>query len=189
MPGIWRNADNTREGKYLVTRRTDGSVLESPGFVIGAKDPAAPAALRAYADACDRLAFPVEYGPDLYRVQRRDGTEPEWMPFVLAAHHPAAATALRAYADAADAASLDPAYAADVRELADVFERACADFQTDTYTDYSGPSPARTPDDVRALALAFEAYREAHGSGDPDAPRHRKDDPATVEKMRSGRSA
>lgn len=37
--------------------------------------------------------------------------------------------------------------------------------------------------DVLRLADEFDADRIAHGEGDPDAPPHRKDDPATVEKM------
>lgn len=102
---LWRNADGTRKGKYLVQRR-DGTVPEWPYFVLGAADPAAPAALRAYADAAD--------------------------------YH-----------------GMDPAYTAD----------------------------------LRTLASQFEAYRTEMGAGDPDAPRHRKDDPATIARMKEGRSA
>lgn len=105
MAGLWRYGDKAPEGKYLVTRR-DGSVPEWPNMVFGAKDPAAPAALRAYADEAQRLGY-------------------------------------------------DPAFVADVRRLAD----------------------------------EFEAYRAAAGTGDPDAPPHRKDDPETVAKMRLGNSA
>lgn len=56
--GLWRKeADgNKREGKYLVLRR-DGTVPEWPGFVLGAGDPAAPAALRAYARAAHDLGW------------------------------------------------------------------------------------------------------------------------------------
>ena len=49
---LWRRDSDTSEGKYLVKRR-DGSIPEWPNFVLGAKDPAAPAALRAYADAAE----------------------------------------------------------------------------------------------------------------------------------------
>jgi hypothetical protein len=42
--------------KYLVVRR-DGSVPDFPYLVIGARDPAAPAALRAYADEAERLGI------------------------------------------------------------------------------------------------------------------------------------
>lgn len=38
--------------------------------------------------------------------------------------------------------------------------------------------------DVRALAAEFSRWRAEHGAGDPDAPRHRVDDPATVARMR-----
>lgn len=100
MARLWRNTEGTREGKYLVTRR-DGTIPEWPYFVIGAADPAAPAALQAYADACE-----------------------VWM--------------------------MDPEYVADLRDLAN----------------------------------AFALWRDEHGAGDPDAPRHRKDDPDTIAKMR-----
>ena len=99
MAGLWRNNPDTKGGKYLVLRR-DGTVPQWPFFVLGARDPAAPAALMAYAAECERL-------------------------------------------------NMDPQYVADVRELA-------ADFQE------------------------FYGF---HGAGDPDAPRHRTDDPATVAKM------
>lgn len=48
-----RNDPKTPEGKYLVKRR-DGTVVEWPSFTLGARDPAAPAALRAYADAAEK---------------------------------------------------------------------------------------------------------------------------------------
>ena len=53
MARLWRNTEGTREGKYLVQRR-DGTIPEWPYFVIGAADPAAPKALQAYADACEK---------------------------------------------------------------------------------------------------------------------------------------
>lgn len=43
--------------------------------------------------------------------------------------------------------------------------------------------------DLKALVVEFEDYLFMHGEGDPDAPPHRTDDPETVEKMKSGRSA
>ena len=100
MARLWRNTEGTREGKYLVTRR--------------------------------------------------DGTIPQWPYIVLAASDPAAPAALRAYADAAELEGMDPEYVQDIRDLAD----------------------------------SFQDYRVRNGSGDPDAPRHRTDDPATIEKMR-----
>ena len=60
LSGLWRDNPETPEGKYLVKRR-DGSVVEWPNFVIGAKDPAAPAALRAYADEAQRLGMAIAY--------------------------------------------------------------------------------------------------------------------------------
>jgi hypothetical protein len=105
MAGIWRNNPETKEGKYLVKRR-DGTVPSWPWFVIGAADPAAGAALRAYADEAERLG-------------------------------------------------MDPAYVRDVRDL----------------------------------AVVFEEWEEANLTGDPDAPRHRKDDPATVAEMAKGKGA
>jgi len=99
VAGLWRKQDGTREGKYLVLRR-DGTVPEWPNFVIGAGDPAAPAALLAYAGAASK-------------------------------------------------AGMDPDYVLDVLQLAE----------------------------------EFEDWRATHSQGDPDAPPHRKDDPATVAKM------
>lgn len=48
MHGLWRDDPRTPEGKYLVVRR-DGTVPQWPHFVLGARDPCVPAALRAYA--------------------------------------------------------------------------------------------------------------------------------------------
>ena len=87
-----------------------------------------------------------------YLVQRRDGTVPEWPGFVIGAKDPAAPAALRAYADAAEKLGFDARYVADMRELAD----------------------------------DFDAYRKAHGAGDPDAVPHRKDDPEVIAKIAGG---
>lgn len=105
MARLWRNTTDAREGKYLVRRR-DGTVPDWPYFVIGARDPAAPAALRAYA------AKAAELG-------------------------------------------LDPAYVRDVRDLAD----------------------------------EFTTYLAENGMGDPDAPRHRRDDPETIAAMARARGS
>lgn len=64
MPGLWRNQEGTREGKYLVLRR-DGTKPEWPFFVIGAADPAAPMALRAYASMADFVGMDKEYIRDI----------------------------------------------------------------------------------------------------------------------------
>jgi hypothetical protein len=50
LTALFRDDERTPEGKYLVKRR-DGTVVEWPSWVLGARDPYAPAALRAYADA------------------------------------------------------------------------------------------------------------------------------------------
>ena len=105
MAGLWRNNPDTPGGKYLVRRR-DGTIPEWPYFVIGAADPAAPAALRAYAGEAERLGMDLAYVSDL----------------------------------------LD-------------------------------------------LANQFEEYRANAGPGDPDAPRHRTDDPETVAAMRTAKGA
>jgi len=110
---LWRKSEKTREGKYLVMRR-DGTVPTWPSFVLGARDPAAPAALRAYAAAAEKMQRNVADGNSIY----------------------------------------DPEYIEDIRDLADEFERYC----------------------------------KAHGNGDPSAPPHRKDDPATIEKMKEGQN-
>jgi hypothetical protein len=60
MSSLWRDDPATPEGKYLVKRR-DGSVVEWPSFVLGARDPCAPAALRAYADAASGEGMPVGF--------------------------------------------------------------------------------------------------------------------------------
>lgn len=81
LSGLWRKNPDTPEGKYLVQRR-DGTVPEWPNFVLGAKDPAAPAALRAYAVQAERLGMNIEYCMDIrnlatsfdvYRVQNGHG--------------------------------------------------------------------------------------------------------------------
>ena len=75
MAKIWMKTPGIMEGKYLVVRR-DASIPEFPTFVLGARDPWAPAALRAYAmaareagadaDYCDSI---VEYADDFERYR------------------------------------------------------------------------------------------------------------------------
>lgn len=67
MSGIWRFNSKTPEGKYLVTRR-DGTVPEWPNMVFGAKDPAAPAALRAYADEGEKIGYDPVFVSDVRRM-------------------------------------------------------------------------------------------------------------------------
>lgn len=64
LSGLWRKNPETPEGKYLVTRR-DGTVPEWPNFVLGAKDPAAPAALEAYAAEAERQGMNAKYVADI----------------------------------------------------------------------------------------------------------------------------
>jgi hypothetical protein len=40
--------------------------------------------------------------------------------------------------------------------------------------------------DIRSLADEFASWRAEHGEGDPDAPRHRVDDPAIIARMKRG---
>lgn len=64
MAGLWRNNEETKGGKYLVQRR-DGTVPEWPHIVLGARDPAAAAALRCYAKEADALGYDPEYVADI----------------------------------------------------------------------------------------------------------------------------
>jgi len=67
MHGLWRDDPATPEGKYLVKRR-DGSVVEWPSFTLGARDPAAPAALRAYASAAERFGMTPGYAASVRKL-------------------------------------------------------------------------------------------------------------------------
>lgn len=64
ITGLWRHNSDTPEGKYLVKRR-DGSVVEWPNFLLGARDPAAPFALLAYANAAERLGMNDKFVNDV----------------------------------------------------------------------------------------------------------------------------
>ncbi len=57
--------------KFLVVRR-DGSVPEWPYFVMGARDPMVPAALRAYADKAEKLGIGDQEWWDDLRGQAGD---------------------------------------------------------------------------------------------------------------------
>lgn len=54
LTGLFRDNPETPEGKYLIKRR-DGTVVEWPSFVLGARDPIAEVSLRAYAQEVLRL--------------------------------------------------------------------------------------------------------------------------------------
>lgn len=57
---IWVKTKTHSEGKFLVVRR-DGSVPHWPHFVLGARDPATPATLLAYADIAEGMGYEKEY--------------------------------------------------------------------------------------------------------------------------------
>lgn len=67
MGRLWRYSRQAPEGKYLVQRR-DGTVPEWPWFVLGAKDFASSAALRAYADKAEELGYDSQYITDVRRL-------------------------------------------------------------------------------------------------------------------------
>lgn len=78
--GIWNPSDN----KFLVVRR-DGTIPRWPNFVLGARDPAAGPALRAYADAAQIIGMGVDYADsvrelaavfDTYRSKNGNGDPP-----------------------------------------------------------------------------------------------------------------
>lgn len=102
-----------------------------------------------------------------YLVKRRDGSVPTWPSFVLGGADPYAAVALRAYADAVED---------EIRALGEVEAR-------DRGLTLEWVAA------LRRLAEEFTRYRMIHGEGDPGMGPHRKDDPATVEEMKKGRSA
>lgn len=64
---LWVHSKEHAEGKFLVVRR-DGSIPAWPHFVLGARDPAAPPTLRAYADAHERLGADPEYVASVRRL-------------------------------------------------------------------------------------------------------------------------
>ncbi len=84
---VWAKTTEFPEGKFLVIRR-DGSVPAWPHFVLGARDPAAPAALRAYADKSAELGVDPEYvasvreiADDFERYRAREGAgDPDAAP-------------------------------------------------------------------------------------------------------------
>ena len=84
---IWIKTREFFEGKFLVVRR-DGTVPHWPHFVLGARDKASEAALRAYADAAQRYGYEPEYVMSIrelandflrYRIDHGNG-DPEAPP-------------------------------------------------------------------------------------------------------------
>jgi hypothetical protein len=84
-----------------------------------------------------------------FLVLRRDNTVPEWPWLVMGAADPAAPHALRAYADEARRLGMDVEYC----------------------------------EQIRLLAQRFDDWRKANHTGDPDADRHRTDDPDVVRRI------
>jgi hypothetical protein len=87
MARLWRNNPAVNGPKYLVQRR-DGTVPEWPYFVLGARDPAAPTTLVAYAMAAEALGLDKQYVADIkqlavefeqYRMQHGAG-DPDGPP-------------------------------------------------------------------------------------------------------------
>ena len=84
---IWAKTKEFSEGKFLVVRR-DGSVPHWPHFVMGARDPAVPTALLAYAEKCRELGFDpaycdsiIELAVDFKEYRDREGPgDPEAPP-------------------------------------------------------------------------------------------------------------
>ena len=84
---LWVKTKEFSEGKFLVIRR-DGTIPLWPNFVIGARDPAAVAALQAYAIKAEQLGYDPEYVASVrelvsdfeaYRAAEGDG-DPESPP-------------------------------------------------------------------------------------------------------------
>ena len=65
MSGLFRNDPATREGKYPVLLRRDGTVPAWEWFVLGERDPNAPAAIYFYATACENAGMDPRYVSDL----------------------------------------------------------------------------------------------------------------------------
>jgi hypothetical protein len=57
---VWAKTEEFSEGKFLVVRR-DGTTPAWPHFVMGARDPAVPFALHAYATEAKRLGLDPGY--------------------------------------------------------------------------------------------------------------------------------
>lgn len=68
MSGLWRWNEETPEGKYPIVLRRDGTPLTSRYFVMALRDPAVPAALRAYAVAAETLGMNEQYVADVRQL-------------------------------------------------------------------------------------------------------------------------
>lgn len=100
-----------------------------------------------------------EFSEGKYLVVRRDGTIPKWPHFVIGGDDYAGPAGLHAYAKEARRLGYDPAYCDSILELADDFAS-------------------------RAVNAAAWAAKSGTKGADPDAPPHRKDNPAVIAMMR-----
>lgn len=66
---VWALTEEFKDGKYLVVRR-DGTIPSWPHFVLSARDPAAPEALRSYANRCASLKLDRDYRDSLWDLAR-----------------------------------------------------------------------------------------------------------------------
>lgn len=86
--GLHRNLAGRSTGKFIVLRARDGSTPDWPSFILGAKDPAAPAALRAYAVEAEVRGFDRAYVTDVVRLaaafeawqRKHGGGRPDELP-------------------------------------------------------------------------------------------------------------
>jgi len=201
--GLWRASGRpgAREGKYLVLH-ADGTVPAHPMMTLGARDPAAGAAICEYESALRGIRIAGRcYVGTLARapwiVLRRDGTTPSWPFVVMHALDPAAPSALRAYAHQSVVHGAPVRYRDDVLALADSFdayraERVARPGPRDWWEDLveaDSPRFARQLSELRELAHRFGAYRARNGDGDPAAPPHRRDNPEIIRLMLLGQSA
>ena len=65
--GLWRDNPETPEGKYLVKRR-DGTIPDWPHFILGARDPCAAEALRAYATEARMIGLDAAYVTAIFKT-------------------------------------------------------------------------------------------------------------------------
>ncbi len=202
---------------YRITRR-DGTRPDWSAAVMLAADPCAPAALRAYARACRELPaggdapMQGEYADDverlagefeLYRHRALDDGSAHGAPHRLdGTPQQRGAYAYEFFGDITLASetvvgganlSRSAFVGGSFDSLAPVdglprWSVGRATWQI-TAANMRQAAMSALARDVRAMADEFEAYRAAHGAGDPAAPRHRTDDPATVERMKAGQSA
>jgi hypothetical protein len=136
---VWAKTKEFSEGKFLVTRR-DGTTPDWPHFVMGARDPAVPIALRAYALYARTCGFDEAYCDSVrelaedfntYRLRAGDGDP-----------------------DAAPHRKDDPAVLGLMRHQLQVRDLLAA---------LRAISTGESADQMRAIALAVLGDAEAHG--------------------------